>query len=104
MARPKRPRAEKREAARSREKLAEAREKLFVREEGSGPERPLDVEGSAVIESRARGVPCPRCDGEQQVLEHAAVTVAGQRLRQVRLQCRRCGTKRSMWFRIALLN
>ena len=104
MSRPKRARTEKREAARRGIKLAEGREKLFAREPGGSPEHPLEVEGSAVIEARARAVPCPLCEGELAVLEHAAVTVDARRLRDVRLQCRRCGTKRSLWFRIALLN
>jgi hypothetical protein len=104
MSRPKRGRTEKREAARRSVKLAEGREKLFSREPGGSAERPLEVEGAAVIELRARAVPCPLCDGEQMVLEHAAVTVEAERLREVRLQCRRCGSKRSLWFRIALLN
>ena len=104
MAKPKRARTERREAARAGTKLAADRERLFQREEGGNAARPIDVDSAAVIEARAEGIPCPRCEGEQQVLEHLAVTVSGQRLREVRLQCRRCGSKRSMWFRIALPN
>jgi DNA-directed RNA polymerase subunit RPC12/RpoP len=85
-------------------KLAADRERLFQREEGGNTSRPIDVESAAIVEMRAEGIPCPRCEGEQRVLEHLAVTVSGHRLREARLQCRRCGSKRSMWFRIALLN
>jgi hypothetical protein len=104
VSRPKRARTEKREAARHGAKLAADREKLFSREPGGSAERPLEAEGAAVIEIRARAVPCPLCEGEQIVLEHAAVTLETQRLRQVKLQCRRCSSKRSLWFRIAPLN
>lgn len=104
MAKPKRARTERRDAARQSAKLSADREKLFVREPGGNAAQPIEVDSASVIESRAEGTPCPRCDGEHQVTEHLAVTVDGHRLREVRLQCRKCGSRRSMWFRLALLN
>jgi uncharacterized protein with PIN domain len=52
------------------------------------------------VEARALSQRCPRCDGELELLEHAAVTVQGARLRELRLRCRRCGSRRSLFFQI----
>ena len=101
---PKRERTRRREAARAAAELARARERLFVLERGGAPERPIDVDAVTVIEPRAAAVPCPRCSSEQRVEEHAAVVVEGTRLREVRLQCRACGSRRSLWFRLPVLN
>ena len=100
MAKKPRPRAKKREADRALAKLQVARERLFGLELGGSPERPLSVMSAAVVEAQAESVPCPRCAGRHEVLEHVAVTVAGVRLRETRLRCRQCGTARSLWFRI----
>jgi len=100
MAKKPRPRAKRREAQRSDEKLQAARERLFQLEAGGSPERPVSVLSAAVIEGYAESVPCPRCEGRHGVVEHVAVTVARVRLRETRLRCRQCGTTRSMWFRI----
>lgn len=54
----------------------------------------------AVVEAQAWSVPCPRCDVPHELLEHAAVTISGVRLREARLRCRQCGARRSMWFRL----
>jgi hypothetical protein len=100
---PKKPRArtERREAERALAKLRDARERLFQLEVGGSAERPFPISSAAVVESHAESVPCPRCAGRQQVTEHVAVTVVGVRLREARLTCRQCGTRRSYWFRIA---
>ncbi|HVY31572.1 MAG TPA: hypothetical protein VHB79_33785 [Polyangiaceae bacterium] len=100
MAKKPRPRASKREQERALAKLQAARERLFALEAGGSPERPLLVVSSAVVEAHAESVPCPRCAGRHEVLEHVAVTIAGVRLRETRLRCRQCGTARSLWFRI----
>jgi hypothetical protein len=100
MAKKPRPRAKRREAERGLTKLQAARERLFLLEPGGSPERPLAVSSAAVIEAQAESVPCARCDGKQDVVEHVAVTVGGVRLREVRLRCRQCATSRSLWFRI----
>jgi len=98
----KRARTVRREAARRTDDLARLKERLFALEPGGSPERPVAVESAAVVEARARAVRCPRCDGEHEVLEHAAVTEGGARLRQVSLRCRQCGSPRSLWFQLPL--
>lgn len=95
-----RPRTKLRAATRASEKLAEARQRLFELEAGGSSERPLSVVSAAVVEAHAESVPCPRCEGKHDVVEHVALTLNGVRLRQAKLRCRQCGTTRSMWFRI----
>jgi hypothetical protein len=104
MGKPKRPRTTRRELVRRLGKAADAAERLFSAAPGGSPEHPLEVHSPSVIESRARGIACPRCGGEHDVLEHAAVTVAGARLREARLVCRACGNRRSIYFRLPVLN
>ena len=101
MAKKPRPRAKRRESQRAGEKLKAARERLFQLEIGGSPERPLPVVSAAVVEAHAESVPCPRCEGKHEVVEHVAVTVSRVRLREARLRCRQCGTARSLWFRIS---
>lgn len=93
-------RSKRREGERNLEKLQSARERLFGLEAGGAPERPLLVASAAIVETHAEGVPCPRCEGKHEVVEHLAVTVRQVRLREARLRCRQCGTNRSLWFRI----
>lgn len=95
-----RPRTKLRQAARATTKLQSARERLFELEPGGSAERPFAIVSAAVVETHAESVPCPRCEGRQEVLEHVARTIDGARLREARLRCRQCGTTRSMWFRI----
>ncbi|HVW29891.1 MAG TPA: hypothetical protein VHC69_31225 [Polyangiaceae bacterium] len=102
---PKRPRTLRREASRAAADLARDRERLFKLSPGGRSESPIDVASASVVEIRAASVPCPRCDGEQLVEEHVAIAGSdGARLREVRLRCRRCGSKRSMWFRLPTVN
>src|SRR5262245_60339222 len=102
---PKRPRTVRREEARQVVSLAKDRERLFRLEAGGTPERPIDVPAASVVEVRAAAVPCPRCGGEHAVKEHAAVGGdAGVRLREARLECRRCASRRSLWFRLPSIN
>lgn len=102
---PKRARTVRREAARDAASLARKREQLFVLSAGGAPERPIQVDAVSVIELRAGAVACPRCKGEQRVEEHVAVTTAhGIRLREAKLVCRACGTRRSLWFQLPVLN
>lgn len=100
MAKKPRPRTQRRETERAIGKLQDARERLFELEPGGSPERALPVASPAIVEVHAESVPCPRCGSKHEVLEHVAATVAGVRLREARLRCRQCGTKRSLWFRI----
>lgn len=101
---PKRERTVRREAARAAAALGADRERLFKLDPGGSPERPIDVDAVSVVEVRAVSVACPRCEGRHRVDEHAAVTVAGARLREARLVCTLCGSRRSLWFRLPILN
>src|ERR1041385_2059963 len=104
MSKPKRARTARREAARGFVKLGRDRERLFALEPGGAVDRPSDVETPSVVEVRARAAACPLCDGEHEVLEHSAVTTEHGALREARLRCRRCGSTRSLWFRLARSN
>jgi hypothetical protein len=101
---PKRARTLRRESARKADALSQSRERLFALTPGGSPDKPIDVDSAAVVEIRARSVPCPRCGGEHSVDEHAAVSAHGERLRETRLRCRKCGSRRSLWFRLPVLN
>jgi hypothetical protein len=82
------------------DKLVRARTKLMDLEPGGSPERPFDVSTAALVEPKARTVPCPRCEEPFDVESHEAHTDGQRRLRRVALHCRSCGTTRSLWFRI----
>jgi hypothetical protein len=84
--------------------LAEDRERLFRLDVGGSPEKPLEVKVPSLVESTARERRCPRCEGEQDLLEHRAVVVGAARLREAVLRCRACGGQRSLWFRLTALN
>lgn len=90
----------RREAGRTAQKLARDRERLARLEPGGTSERPIDVESASQIEPHASAMTCLRCDGANRVVEHAAATVGGERLRPVQLACSRCGARREVWFRI----
>jgi hypothetical protein len=98
--RPERARTQARRSDRGAKKLAGDRERLFLLLPGGDAARPLLVASPSVIEGRALAERCPRCDGEHELLEHAAVTVNGSRLREARLRCRACRSTRSLFFQI----
>jgi ribosomal protein S27AE len=105
VARAKRSRTEKREAARAADKLALQREKLARLEPGGAPDRPIDVKTASVIEPHASALDCVRCgEGGARVDSHEAREVDGRRLRIVRTLCPRCGTGRVLYFRIVESN
>jgi hypothetical protein len=101
---PKRARTERREHERRMLRLGRDRERLFAKEPGGSPELPLEVDSASVVDVRARSTRCPRCDGEHSVEEHRAVESKGVRLREARLLCRSCGSRRSLWFRLPVIN
>src|ERR1700755_2350371 len=101
---PKRPRTVRREAQREALARARDRERLFALERGGAPERPTDISAASVVETRAAATTCPRCGGQHRVQEHAAVTTTHGRLREAKLACRECGSRRSLWFRLPELN
>ena len=93
-------RSARRRLERGAEKWERERERLFGLSPGGNAGRPLSIESASVVETRALSVVCPRCDGPHELLEHAAVLVGSERLREARLRCRRCGTRRSLFFQL----
>jgi hypothetical protein len=91
---------------RASEQLARDQERLFALSPGGDAARPLKAASASVLEARSRQTPCPVCGGEHELLEHAAVTHAGVRLRKLDLRCRRCGSRRALYFQLeeSLLN
>lgn len=89
---------------RRQDKLTDQREALFRLEPGGSPARPLEVISASVVETHALGLSCPRCSGPHELVEHAAITVAGVRLREAKLRCRQCGSRRSVYFRLMVAN
>ncbi len=113
--RPRRPertaRRARRQVARKQERadqraaraLVRDRERLAALQPGGAADHPIAVASSAIIEGRARALPCPQCGGVFRVDDHQAPT--GD-LRAVSVTCLQCTAKRQLWFRIAppLLN
>jgi hypothetical protein len=95
------PRAERRQRGRAADKVARGRERLASLEPGGGPRLPVEVESASQIEPHALSMLCLRCGGPNRLVEHAAETVQGERLRVVRMACARCGATRAVWLRIA---
>ena len=98
------PRTLARGEQRRQDKLADQREALFRLEPGGSAAHPIAVISASVVEAHALGVSCPRCSGPHELVEHAAIAVAGVRLREAKLRCRQCGTRRSLFFRLAQVN
>jgi hypothetical protein len=94
-------RAIRRAHARAGEKIAASRERLARLEVGGAPDHPVVVDSASQVEVHALSLRCVRCDGPYRLDEHLAETVGGQRLRIAKLVCVACGTRRSLYFRIA---
>lgn len=90
-------RTERRARERELRQLVRDREKLAALSPGGSAERPIVVPSSAVIEIRIHGMPCVQCEGEYKVVDHRS---AGQGVRPVDVRCNRCGTPRTLWFKI----
>lgn len=101
--RPIRTRTLRRNLERSADRLAQARRKLVLLEDGGTPERPIAVESAAVVEARAESVPCPDCGSALRTIEHNVIEHEGQLLRAVKLECRSCGAPLEQFFRIAVV-
>lgn len=97
-------RALRRQEERDVSKLARSKEKLAGLELGGSPERPIEIRSASEVEVMARSTRCSRCEGAMRLDEHVAETIGSQRLRIARLSCALCGAKRSVYFRLALLN
>lgn len=93
-------RAERRARERARDKLADAREKLWRLEPGGSPARPIEIASASVIESRARAEACLRCGAAVRSADHRAETIDGRRLRVVTTTCVACGGARTWYFRL----
>lgn len=96
-----RKRAARRAADRELEKLARDLVKLAEASPGGRPSRPIVVSSPSEVEVHAEGMPCAMCRSRVRVDEHAAVTVAGVRLRVARVVCSFCHARRDVYFQLA---
>ena len=82
------------------ERLVRARQQLFELQRGATRTRPVEVSSAAIIEPRAESTLCPRCSGHFEVVEHEAHSAGQSRVRELKVRCRFCGDRRSLWFTI----
>lgn len=99
-------RGDRRRRARVHEELVRDLERLAELAPGGTPGRPLDVESPAQVDVIAEATACPLCRGALQLVEHAAETHDGVRLRAAHVRCTQCAVARVLYFRLAgaLLN
>jgi hypothetical protein len=97
----KRKRTVQRAADRAHGKLARDLDKLARLAPGGSPERAIEIVSPAELEVRASSTPCPICQGELRVEEHAAETIGGLRLRVAKVVCAACRARRTIYFRLA---
>jgi hypothetical protein len=95
-----RARGRRREVERAQVKIVRARQRLVALEQGGAPERPLEVETPAVIESMVRALPCHQCEAGLRVDQHAAERRGAELLRVIDATCLRCHARRRVWFRL----
>jgi hypothetical protein len=81
------------------EPLARARRQLLDLAPGGTRYAPLEVSSAAVIEPIAESIACPCCSAHFRVEAHDA-HLGPQRVREVKVHCRFCDERRSLWFRI----
>jgi hypothetical protein len=86
---------------RAHEALVPDLERLARLAPGGAPDRPLDVEAPTQVEPIAEATPCPLCQGGLRLVEHAAETHDGVRLRVAHMRCDGCGVDRALYFRLA---
>jgi hypothetical protein len=91
-------RTAKRADDRALRQLVRDREKLAALSPGGSADHPIGVPSAAVIEIRARGMPCVQCEGAYRIKDHRT---GGSGLRCVDVACEQCGVVRTLWFRIA---
>jgi len=96
-----RPRTERRVRERAARELARDRHKLALLSAGGTPERPIEVTSAAVIPVRARGTPCPLCEGTLRLDDESASTKDGRLIHGAHVTCVSCGIARVLWFRVA---
>jgi hypothetical protein len=100
MAKPRRPRTDRRARQRELRKEIRATEKLATQAPGGARDRPITVVSASVVESIARSTPCVQCGGELSLKDHAAPTDGQGRLRLCHLVCKQCHAPRELWFSI----
>ncbi|HXU74072.1 MAG TPA: hypothetical protein VN947_32355 [Polyangia bacterium] len=100
MAKKQRPRTDRRVRERAARELVRDRQKLAALLPGGAPDRPIDVPSAAVIPIRARGTPCPLCDGALHIEHEAAESRGGRLLHATHVACTRCGVARVLWFQV----
>jgi hypothetical protein len=93
-------RAEDRARSRAHGRLVRDLERLAAHAPGGSPGRPVTVEASSLVEPIAEGTACPLCEGKLSLLEHAAETHEGVRLRVAHVRCTHCGVARALYFRL----
>jgi hypothetical protein len=96
-----RPRTDRRVRERAARELARDRQKLALLSVGGTPERPIEVASASVIAVRARGTPCPLCEGSLRLDDESAATRDGRLLHAAHVSCVSCGIARVLWFRVA---
>jgi hypothetical protein len=102
MPRPPRPRRQQREQQRALRKTVRQLERLATELPGGSPERPIDVASAAVVETKARAIPCVQCEAiEMELRGDRATSTARGILRELAMVCRQCHTARALWFRVA---
>jgi hypothetical protein len=101
VAKPRRPRSERREEERAVRKEVRRTESLARKLPGGAPDTPIDVGSAAVVEVKARALPCIQCGGELELRGDRATSTPRGVLRELALTCRRCHAPRSAWFLIA---
>jgi hypothetical protein len=97
---PKGARAERREKERVAAKVSRDLERIAAFEKGGAPDRPIKIASPSEVEVHARSVVCARCAGPTELVDHAAETIAGARLRVARLRCKACGAARAVYFEL----
>jgi hypothetical protein len=90
-------RTERRARMRDARQLVRDRERLAELEPGGRANHPIPVASAALVERRARSLPCAQCAGEYEVRDHRS---GGPGLRAVDVRCRQCSVPRTLWFRI----
>ncbi len=102
MARPPRPRRQKRSDDRALRKEVRRTEALADKLPGGSRDTPIEVDSAAVVEPKARATPCVQCGGELDLRGDQASSTPRGLLREIDLVCRRCHAPRTLWFRVAV--
>jgi hypothetical protein len=100
---PRKPRAQRREESRRDAKVVRDRVRLATLEAGGTPARPIEVVTAALVEPKARAIPCPVCSEAVRVDDHTARTIEGVPLRLAHVACPMCGHSRIVYFRVSPL-